>query len=81
MRAQREAADIAQGRELQMLLTELARSPRVEPKDRIRAIAALHKIQKGLLPAGAAGVSRSETSRRPRLMIVRNGRGPASNDG
>jgi phage terminase small subunit len=76
--ARREVADIAQDRELQTLLTRFARDEKLEARARIRAIVELHRIQRGVVPAGADD-SASDTQRQPpRLTIVRNGRGPES---
>lgn len=76
-RARREAADIVQARETQVLLSAIARDSGVDAKDRIRALDVLHKIQRGMLPAAARGEATSSEPKRPHLVIVRNGRGPS----
>jgi len=64
--------DLATDREQQIILTVIARDESAEPKDRIRAIAQLARMQRGAELPTTAG----EPSRRPQLVIVRNNRGP-----
>lgn len=78
-RAEQEAAAIAHSREQQRILSELARSKEIAPKDRVAAISTLHKIQGAPAPRAAGDVPSKPAP--PKLKLLNNGRGPTKATG
>ncbi len=72
-RAKREAKEIAQSREQQVILSKIARDEKAEHEVRIKAVVALSRIQSALVPRGAGTVGTSQSV----VVVIDNGRGPS----